>query len=163
MAVVNCWIHMQFRVIKCGPQPRTIRTPDFILLPWSLFRGLKLQKQTVLRRSVSRRQLANRPFNAVVTRCTEKRNTPAVIAACSHEQAISRGVGRLCNRNRALLRSVPQSEMFTMRWACKEHEIRTELGWKASGTKLFKICSFILVRPPVEQFSSPRSVERRFS
>jgi len=38
----------------------------------------------VLRRSVSRRQLANHPFNAMVTRCTEIRNMPAVIAACSH-------------------------------------------------------------------------------
>jgi hypothetical protein len=100
----------------------------------SISRTSTAEANKVLRRSVSRRQLANRPFNVVVTRCTEKRNTPAVVGACSHEQVISGGVGRFCNINRALLRSVPQSKMFTMRLACKEHEIRTELWWKASGT-----------------------------
>jgi len=46
MTVLNFWIYMQFRVIKCGLQPRIVRTPDFILLPWHLSRGLKLQKRT---------------------------------------------------------------------------------------------------------------------
>jgi len=38
---------MQFRVIKCGLQPRTIHTPDFVSLPLSLFRGLKHTRLTI--------------------------------------------------------------------------------------------------------------------
>lgn len=119
-------------------------------------------KQTMLRRSVSRRQLANIPFKAMVTRCTEKRNMPAVIAACSHEQVISRGLAAVVIETELCCVVCLKARCLGCAGHVRNMKYVQNFGGKHL-VQLYKICSFTLVRPPVEHFSSPHPVERRFS
>jgi len=89
---------------------------------------------------------------------------PAVIAACSHEKVISRVGGLAAGIIETELCCVVCLKARCLR--CAEHvrnmKYVQNFGGKRLG-QLYKICSFILVRPPVEHFSSPRPVESTFS